>query len=525
MLSNLNSLNKARFILSLLICLLHFPVEAQQIRQIEILNADITEYDNSLAIQANRLIGNVQFQHEDLLMNCDSAHYYPSTNTLDAFSRVHLWRKDSLQLNGDFLRYNGNQRTANVRREVVLIDKETILKTEHIDYDLNKDIGLFINGGNIDNGNNNIKSVQGLYYAKEKLIFFKDSVVVTNPDYIIYCDTLKYDTSTEIAYFLGPTEIISDTNLIYCENGWYDTQNNISRFSRNAYLQTESRLLKGDSLYYERETGYGQAQNNVELIDSLQNVILMGNYAIYNEHTGYAMMTDRAVMIQIDNMDSLFIHADTLRMNQDTVPDFRIIKAYRHVKIFRHDLQGKCDSLVYTDVDSVFRFFGEPVLWTEDNQLTAEFITIHTANRNMDKIELNNTSFIISMEDSTRFNQIKGRDMEGFFVKNELSRIDVNGNGQTLYFARDGDELIGVNKAASANLVIFLKDRRIDRILFLNQPDATYLPIEKITAAEERLENFKWYGNFRPVVKEDIFIWNKDELFRTPEPEIVPEKN
>ena len=485
--------------------------EAQTVRQIEILNADLTEYDNSEGIQLSRLSGDVRFKHEDILMNCDSAHYYPSTNTLDAFSRVYLWREDSLQLYGNFLRYKGNERTTTVRGKVVLIDKETTLKTHQINYDLDQDVGIYQEGGNIVNGNNDIRSSQGQYFARDQTVFFKDSVIVTNPDYVIYCDTLKYNTSTEIAYFFGPTRIVSDENLIYCENGWYDTRNNLSRFSKDAYLHTERRILKGDSLLYERETGYGSALGNVELIDSSQNLILFGSYGNYFEESGEAMLTRKPLMVQIHDNDSLYVHADTLRMIRDTIPDMHIIKAYHHVKIFRHDIQGKCDSLVYTDADSAFRFFGEPVLWSEENQLTAENITIYTAKKKLSKITLNNTAFISSMEDSARFNQVKGRDMEGFFVDNELVRIDVNGNGETLYFAREGDDLIGVNKALSANLVIFLKERRFDRILFLTRPDATYFPIEKLDKDKILLENFKWYGEYRPSSKEEIFIWRKDQ--------------
>jgi lipopolysaccharide export system protein LptA len=506
----LRKLLTAGLVLFSLILLTPLKLEGQ-LKQIEILNADITQYDFSGQTQISRLLGNVRFKHEDVLMNCDSAHYFPTTNTLDAFSNVHLWRADSLDLYGNFLRYNGNDKTTSVRGKVTLIDKQTKLNTENIDYDLNRDVGFYSQGGIIENGNNIITSIRGQYFAKENEVFFKDSVTVTNPDYIIYCDTLKYNTVSEITYFMGPTEIVSDSNLIYCENGWYDTRNNIARFSRNAYLQSENQLLKGDSLYYERETGYGEGLNNVELIDSAKNVILKGNFAVYFEQSGEAMMTDRAVMVQVDNGDSLYIHADTLRLLKDSIPDNNLIKAYNHVKIFRFDIQGKCDSLVYADLDSAFRFFGEPVLWSEDNQLTAEFITIHTSNNSLSKVELTNTAFIISQEDSGRFNQVKGRDMEGFFVDNELVRIDVNGNGQTFYYARDGDELIGVNKANSANLVIFLNERKFDRILFLTNPDATYQPLELLKKEEEQLENFKWYDDYRPLVWEDIFIWNRNE--------------
>ncbi len=482
-------------------------INAQQIRKIEILNADITEFDNELGNQASRLLGNVRFQHEDMMMSCDSAHYYPETNTLDAFSNVHIWREDTLQLFGNFLRYTGNNRMAAIRGDVKLIDKETTLTTQFIDYDLNSDMGYYWNGGDIMNGNNHLCSNLGSYYARDKMFFFKDSVVITNPDYIMYSDTLKYNTVTEIAYFLGPTNIVSNENLIYCENGWYDTRQNISRFSRNASLVTGTRTLSGDSLYYERETGFGEAVSNVELFDTEQQMILRGNYARYNEKTAYAMLTDRALMIQIEKEDSLFVHADTIKSVEDSIPDFRIIKAYYHVKIFRHDIQGKCDSLVYTDVDSAFRFYGEPVLWSEENQLTSEYMTIFTKERKLSKIILENMAFIASAEDSGQYNQIKGRDMYGYFENNELVRIDVNGNGETLYYARDMGVIIGANKAAGSNMVIFLKDRKFDRILFVNQPDATFYPIEKLPEETRFFQHFTWYGEYRPLKKEDIFSW------------------
>ena len=127
------------------------------------------------------------------------------------------------------------------------------------------------------------------------------------------------------------------------------------------------------------------------------------------------MLTDQALMIQVDDkQDSLYVHADTLKSVPDTVPDFNIIKAYRHVKLFRDDMQGKCDSLVYSDVDSVFRFFGEPVIWSDENQITAEFISMFIKNQQADHLEMTNDAFIISREDSVKYNQITGRSMIGY---------------------------------------------------------------------------------------------------------------
>ncbi len=229
--------------LFLVIMVFHPHILAQQVHQINIV-ADYIEFDNELGNNAKRLIGNVRFKHEDVYMTCDSAYYYSEENMVDAYSNVHLWQGDTLDLYGDFLKYRGDIRMANVRNNVVLIDKESRLTTDYIDYNFNTDLAYYIGGGRIVNGDNTLKSIQGNYYSKQKLFFFKDSVVVTNPQYTMYSDTLKYNSVSEIAYFLGPTDIISDSNFIYCENGWYDTKNNISQFNQNAWLESDGKTLQ-----------------------------------------------------------------------------------------------------------------------------------------------------------------------------------------------------------------------------------------------------------------------------------------
>lgn len=482
---------------------------SQQGKTITIENADITEFGIVEGKKVSRLIGNVRFRHEDVLMTCDSAHYFPEENTLDAFSNVHISQRDTLNVYGNFVKYRGKERIAEVRKNVKLIDNENNLTTNHIDYDLNKDLGYYLGGGRILNGDNILTSRQGYYYSKEKLFYFKDSVKVTNPKYVMYSDTLKYNTAFKVAYFLGPTKIISDSNLIYCENGWYDTKNNISQFNRNAYIETKDKKLRGDSLYYERETGMGKAFNHIMLEDTTNKMIIYGNQAIYYEKTKYSMVCDSALLVLADKKDSLYVHSDTLISQQDTLPDSRIIKAYRHVKFYRKDMQGKCDTLMYSDIDSVFQFHGEPVLWADENQLTAQYIYVETKNKALNKINMKGSAFIISKPDTSRFNQIKGRDMEGYFRNNELWKIDVSGNGQVIYYVFDQGEMLGVNTYTCSKIRIFLINRKVDRIVYISKPDAAYYPLSKFPEKESKLENFKWFENYKPLNRFDVFRWDE----------------
>lgn len=482
-----------------------------KVRKIEIVNANSTEFDASLGTNAKRLIGNVIFKHGDAVMYCDSAYYFSDINVMDAYSHIHIIRNDTLHLYGDFLKYIGNEKLAEVRDNVKLVDNETTLTTNYLDFNIRENYGYYMNGGDIVSGQNNLRSEKGYYYANTKTFFFKDSVVIDNPDYDIYSDTLRYNTESKIAWFYGPTEIISDENYIYCENGWYDTDKDISQFNKNAWLKSKDQILRGDSLYYERNTGFGQAFNHVQLHDLKQDVILQGNFAEYYEEPERALLTDSAVFMQIsDDKDTLYVHADTLRSVMDTSGLHKIIKAYYKVKIYEKDLQGKCDSLAYSFADSVIRLYREPVLWSADNQLTADYIEIQTRNNNVDKIVMENTAFIISREDSVRFNQIKGKKMTGYFSNNELYKINVDGNGQTIYFARDKNVIVGVNKAESSSLIIYLQDRKIRKINFITKPEGTLYPPFTLKRDELMLKDFQWYEEYRPLNKHDIFTWKRE---------------
>ncbi len=480
---------------------------AQEEQQIEILNSEYMEFDASIGTGVVKYVGEVAFQQGNILLNCDSAWYFSRENNVHAYGNVHIIQGDTLNLYGDELRYYGNEKLAEVRNNVTLVDKETTLTTDYLDFDLENNIGYYERHGHIVNGDNTLESRAGYYYSRSKLLYFRDSVVIVNPEYTIYADTLRYHTVTEIAYFVGPTQIISPENYIYCENGWYDTQKNISQFNKNAYLESSEQYLRGDSLYYERDNGMGMAFDNVELYDSAQQIILLGKYAIYFEDPEYAMLTDSAVLIQISGEDSLFVHADTLKSVLDSSGQYKIIRAYYKVKFHRPDMQGKCDSLAYLESDSVFQLYGDPVLWSQIHQLTAEQMDVHMAFEEPDYIELRNAAFIASRDDSIQFNQIRGKNMVGHFKEDQLSHIDITGNGQTIWFGRDEGEMIGVNKGESSNIKIYLVEGAVDRVNMISSPSAILHPPGDLPKEELYLSGFIWLEEHRPKTKEDIFHW------------------
>lgn len=492
------------FISGLIAIIASYPLYAQNTARVKF-SAATTEVDAKLGKDTKRLLGNVVFTHGGATMHCDSAYFYSKKNSLDAFSNVHVNQGDTVHLYGDILHYSGNTKIAQIRKNVSLINRKTRLTTEALDYNLGEGVGYYMNHATIVNEKNTLESIIGYYYTRRDLFDFEDSVVVTNPDYVIYSDRMKYNTETKITYFVEPTEIFSDSSYIYCERGWYNTETDISQLNQNALVRNSRQTIKGDSLYYEKITGFGRAIENVEIIDDEQNILLTGDRGIYYENIDYVRLTEKAQFIQVTSEDSLYLHADTLLSEVDT-GDTKFIKAYYGVRIFKSNLQGRCDSMAYSFADSVIRLYDNPILWSDENQLSAEYIEIHTENRQVKTMYLEKSAFIVSMEDTSKYNQIKGRNMVCHFKNNELYRIDVYGNGQTVYYPTDSEGVVGVNKVICSDLKIYMEDGKVSTITFLKKPDGKLYPLESAPKNELVLQGFEWLENLRPLSKEDIFI-------------------
>lgn len=498
-----------RFLAFFILIFIPVSLLAQQSHKIKLIQADVMSYNKALGEDVQRIIGNAVFEHDGAYLYCDSAHLNNKNNNMKAYSRVHIKMSDTLNLYGDSLYYSGDTKIAEVFDNVKLIDNNTILTTNKLVYDRNTGIAFYLTNGHIVNEENTLDSKKGYYHTSSKDFFFREDVLLVNPDYVIDCDTLQYNTQSKISWFKGPTTIKGDETNIYAENGWYNTATDIAEFDENAWVKNGDQTLTGDSLYYERTNGFGEAFRNVVVTDTVQNVIITGQYALYDKAQGYTFVTLKPEGLFMDNKDTLFMHADTLWATFDSEQKTKEVFAYYHAKFYRIDLQGLCDSLIYAFSDSTLRMLGNPVLWTEENQMTADTIHVLSGEESVQELYLLNNAFIISQDTlGTGYNQIKGRDLTGFFIENELYRVDVLGNAETLYYIREEDgSLTGVNKATSSNMSIRFREKQIKEIAYFEKPVAVLHPEGELPAEELILKDFRWLSDRRPMKRADIFVW------------------
>jgi len=485
-------------------------IYAQDTTKIQLVKGDRWDYNKEIVPDAQRIIGNVILRHDSALMYCDSAYLYEAANSVHAYGSVHIYISDTLNLYGDSLTYNGNTKEARVWSNVKLVDNQTTLTTDTLIYDRKTAIARYDYWAKIVNDKNILISKHGYYFTDRKEFFFKQNVLLLNPEYTMKSDTLMYNTVTTLAYFYGPSQIVSKDKVdsIYTEHGWYNTKNDVASFRERARIYHEAQFLTGDSLYYERKNGFGQAFRHAILFDSVQQMKLTGNYGEIRRKTGLAFMTDSAVAIMIDKKTTLDMHSDSIIAYFDTLQNIRSVFAYYKVKFFRPDLQGMCDSMVWHSKDSSMVMYKEPVVWSVKNQLTADSIRIVIKHGVIDTMALYNSAFLISQDDTGKYNQIKGRDMAGYFKKNELYKIKVLGNAETVYWAREEDKtLIGIQKAYSSDMLIYVTNNQLKSITYLGNTTGTIFPEKDVSPYDLILKNFKWMDERRPKTRDDIFRW------------------
>ena len=460
---------------------------------------------------AQILIGNVAFRHDSVYMYCDSACFYDKTNSLEAFDNVKMVQGDTLFLYGDYLFYDGNTQIAQVRYNVRMENKNTTLLTDSLNYDRIYNLGYYFDGGTLMDEENVLTSEWGEYSPATKISVFNYDVKLVNPKFTLTSDTLRYSTATKIANILGPSDIVSDANHIYSELGFYNTQIGQAELLDRSVLTNEGKRLIGDSLFYDRVKGYGEAFDNVIMTDTVNKNMLTGDYCYYNELTKYAFATKKAVVVDYSQGDSLFMHADTLQMytyylNTDSM--FRETRAYHKVRMYRADVQGVCDSLVFSSKDSCLTMYYDPILWNNNQQLLGEKIMIYMNDSTIDWAHIQNQALSVEQLDSTSYNQVTGKEMKAWFQGGEMRKVDVIGSVRLVYYPMESDStLIGMNVSETSLLNMFLENRKMKKMIMSPKSNGTLYPMLQRPPEKMKLDNFVWFDYIRPLDKEDIFEW------------------
>jgi lipopolysaccharide export system protein LptA len=488
----------------------------QEKRKIEY-QAEIQEADEERYPGASILIGNVKMNHEGINLTCQQALYYKKLNFFKAIGNVLIKQGDTITQTSDYADYDANSKQALSWGNVVLKDPTMTLTTDTLQFDrLNQKL-YYQSYATIRDTTNTLKSKVGNYYLENKKFTATTRVTVVNPEHNLVSNHLDYYTNSGYTYLYGPSTITNteNENKIYCERGFYNTKTDISHFVKKAKLYLKERTVEGDSLYYDKRRGFASATNNIQVIDTLQNFITKGDYAEIFEKKDSLFVIKKALAISIVDKDSTFIHGDTLLVTGRAKK--RIIRAYHHVKIFKSDLQGKCDSIHTNQETGLTKLYRNPVIWSDKNQITGDTIYLksNVDTEKLDSLKVFNNSFIVSKDSLSidDFNQIKGRNMFGKFEKNKLKNLLVKGNAESVYYNRNEETSVieTITKEISSNIEFVFEKGVVKSIKYLKASDGKTYPPSMLPEDVKKLKGFIWRESEQPKKMEDIFTIDSNE--------------
>lgn len=479
---------------------------AQQ-KRIKIVHADNSTIDEENYPGATILLGNVYVEHEGVSMRSKKAIHYKKANLLKAFGDVVLNQGDTITQTSTYVTYNGNTKKAISWGNVILKDPLMTLTTDTLYFDRLKQLLYYKSGAVIKDDKNILESKEGNYYLKTSKFQALSNVVLTNPEYVLKSNHLDYYTNNGQAFLYGPSTITGKDNFIYTEKGFYDTQTDISHFTKNSRIEYKDRIIKADSLYYNRNLEFASATQHIQIKDTINNSVIRGNYGEFFQKLDSAFVIDRAVAITQIDKDSMYIHGDTLLVTGK--PEKRIVRAYHHVKFFKSDLSGKCDSLHTNQQTGLTQLFKNPILWSENSQITGDSIHLisNTKTEQLDSLKVLRNSFIIQ-KDSAGYNQIKGRNILGKFINNDLQKVHVIGNAESIFYVRNerDNSLIGIDKTTSSSIQFTFKNSQLQSSKSITEPDGETYPPSKFPENVKLFKGFIWREDERPLTKDDIFI-------------------
>lgn len=512
------------------------PSDTSNTRLIKILdgrslrNVEMADGKNLLS-----LAGSARVSQGNTIISGDSMVINQLLNIAEIFGNVHINDADSVHTYAQYLRYLGNERIAYFKRNVRLTDGKGTLLTNDLEYNLGTGIAKYRGGGRVINGKTVLTSANAIYYSDYKEVYFQNYVHLTDPEYDIKADSLRYNTAYRTATFISPTTIVDKKGggTIRTSNGSYNLATGEAQFfDRTAYADS-LRSVIGDNIAYDERSGTLQVRGNGKIVDSSNNVTVFGDEIVMNRSNSSFLATQKPVLVFYKDQDSTYMRADTIfsglrrydrvgnhtviindTSNTSTMVQFstgadtiRHFVGYHNVKIFNDSVQAVSDSVFISSEDSVFRMYKNPVVWNGKTQLTGDTIYLFTENQQPKRAYVFNNGMVINEQDRNIYNQLSGRTINAFFTGGEITYARVKGSpAETVFYPLDDDSAyIGLNRLSADAVDAFFAEKELKRLKFIKDARGTLYPIQQVPQDQRMLRNFSWRDAQRPKHYLELF--------------------
>lgn len=482
--------------------------------RVYLIHSDELKYDQWGQVPGAQIVkGSVHFSNDGAHLWCDSAYFFQEQNSVEAFGHVRFKQGDTLSLTCDYGQYDGQAQMMRARHNVVLKHRQQTLYTDSLDYDRIYENAYFFEGGKLVDGDDVLVSDWGEYNTQTREAAFFYNVRMRSKNDVVDTDTLFYDTRESVAHVTGPSKITSGDNVINTSDAWLNSKTDRSQLFGRSTIVNKEKSITGDSLYHDSKTGQSDGYGNVIYTDTLNKNALYGDRVSYNEQTGYGFATQRALLKDYSQQDTLYVHADTLKLftyNIDTDSVYRVVHGYPHVKAYRPDVQAVCDSMVFCSLDSCLTLYRDPVAWSGERQILGEQMKIYMNDSTVRQAQVIEQALSVEkVDDDNHYNQVSSRLMDAFFVDGAVRRVVATGNVKTIFYPQDSKDssLTGLNYLETDTLRMFMTPQRQLERIWTSRASGTMYPITQIPPQKYRLEEFAWFEELRPTCPDDVFLW------------------
>lgn len=444
-----------------------------QAQTVEILAADQILRDPAIT-EAQRLIGHVKLGHQDAVLTCDSAWRFDD-GSVEVFSHVVMQQPPATTMIANYLRIEPDDEWALANGDVEMQHESARLSAPSLMYLLDLRSARYTEGATIVDEGWTVRSRHGLYRTASETLELGGQIVAVNEGDTLKSDSLHW-TRTESRYrFFGPTDWVGSDVRFTCQSGdvTMDEQP-LGWLAGDVTLDDGEGTVQGDSLAWGPSTS--EVWGHVILAQSDGTATVHGQYALRQDDDSLEVVLgsedQRAWLEQVDEGDTLRLAADTLQRRGE------FLTAFHRVTLVQDELVGVGDSLVWMDDEGTIQMWGEPTLWSSEDKLSGDTLTLWLTDQSPDKLEMRGHAVVLSSANDTLAHRIQGRDLDAFFEEGELRFVDVVGNGEVVTFDVPEDEgNVRMNTAVCAKVTLEVAERKLTGIALKQSPRGKIQPV------------------------------------------------
>ncbi len=459
------------------------------------------------------------------VLNTNYLNYNTRDSIATFFNGGAMRGKDGNIIESDNGVYNSAEKRFSFESNVQIFTDSVFIVSAKVDYLTQLDEVIFNENTVAWRGGNMLCANSGNFNRiKNRFVFDKDGYVLAE-DQELWADKLVYYRETGVADLYDNAQVLDTLNktISLADRIVYNPAERMIGLSSNPAVclysvedgAADTLFIAGDIIRYYTKLYKDIDSASIEQASSRLKLSKVDPIAIHDAERKAARANDKKVQ-QPDSgnsgadivdsglaeaaSDSLAVCVEQLSGGGKDSTEIKFVEIFNNVRFYRSDVQGLCDSLVYTGLDSIARFYGRPVMWQDAvNQFSADSIQGIVKNGSLSKVDMLSNAFMATQEDSLHYNQIKSSEMAAYFNDSELYRYDALGGVSAIFYMAEKGVISLMDQEECKMLTARIKDNQIQRTRSIGDLKQNVFPVVGLSVENQRLKGFEWRGNERPV--------------------------